>query len=93
MDSGVSRAATDAGKLAHFVQGNRSSDRVKESVKEKSADELLVHYGLAREARASTLTRLGVLLQLTPRPTSQPYSCCAYLIFEIVIGKYFCNAA
>ena len=68
MDGGVPRAATDAGKLARFVQGIRDSDRVKESVKEKSADELLVHYGLASEfnefseTKAGTLTRLGVLL-------------------------------
>jgi ATP-dependent DNA helicase RecG len=59
MDSGVSRGLADADKLARFVQGIRSSDRVKESVKEKSADELLTHYGLAQGA---TLTRLGVLL-------------------------------
>jgi len=59
MDSGVVRSAVDAGKLARFVEGIRASDRVKESVKEKSADELLTHYGLAQGA---TLTRLGVLL-------------------------------
>ena len=59
MDSGVPRGLADTDKLAHFVQGIRSSDRVKESVKEKSADELLTHYGLAQGA---TLTRLGVLL-------------------------------
>lgn len=59
MDSGVPREATDADKLARFVQGIRASDRVKDSVKEKGADELLSHYGLAQ---AHTLTRLGVLL-------------------------------
>ena len=59
MDSSVPRGATDAGKLAHFVQAIRSSDRVKDSVKEKGADELLTHYGLAL---GNTLTRLGVLL-------------------------------
>ncbi len=59
MDSGVPRGLVDADKLARFVQGIRSSDRVKDSVKEKSADELLAHYGLAQGA---TLTRLGVLL-------------------------------
>ncbi|MBK8119466.1 MAG: putative DNA binding domain-containing protein [Sulfuritalea sp.] len=47
MDSSVPRGATDADKLAHFVQAIRSSDRVKDSVKEKGADELLTHYGLA----------------------------------------------
>ena len=72
MDSGVPLAATDAGKLARFVQGIRDADRVKESVKEKSADELLLHYGLAcplnasSEASAGTLTRLGVLLLGAP---------------------------
>jgi ATP-dependent DNA helicase RecG len=59
MESGVSRGAVDADKLAHFVQGIHNSDRVKDSVKEKGADELLTHYGLAQ---GNTLTRLGVLL-------------------------------
>lgn len=59
MESGVSRGAVDADKLAHFVQGIHNSDRVKDSVKEKGADELLPHYGLAQ---GNTLTRLGVLL-------------------------------
>lgn len=59
MDSGVPRGAADTDKLAHFVQAIRSSDRVKDSVKEKSTDELLAHYGLAQ---SGTLTRLGVLL-------------------------------
>ena len=59
MDSGVSRNAAAPGKLAHFVENIRASDRVKDSVKEKSADELLTHYGLAQN---TSLTRLGVLL-------------------------------
>jgi ATP-dependent DNA helicase RecG len=59
MDSGVSRAAADPTKLGRFVDAIRASDRVKESVKEKSADELLSHYALAQGA---SLTRLGVLL-------------------------------
>ena len=59
MDSAVPRDATDADKLARFLQGIRDSDRVKDSVKEKGADELLTHYGLAL---GDTLTRLGVLL-------------------------------
>jgi ATP-dependent DNA helicase RecG len=59
MDSGVARAAVDAGKLGRFVEGIHASDRVKDSVKEKSADELLTHYALAQ---GPTLTRLGVLL-------------------------------
>jgi len=59
MDSGVARGAADAEKLARFVQGVRASDRVKDSVKEKGADELMTHYGLAQ---GETLTRLGVLL-------------------------------
>ncbi|WP_305726033.1 ATP-binding protein [Hydrogenophaga sp.] len=59
MDSAVPRPAVDADKLARFVAGIRDSDRVKDSVKEKSDDELLTHYGLAQ---GQTLTRLGVLL-------------------------------
>ena len=59
MDSGVPRTAADADKLVRFVQGIRASARVKDSVKEKDADELLIHYGLAQ---GDTFTRLGVLL-------------------------------
>lgn len=59
MESGVPRDATDADKLARFVQGIQASDRVKDSVKEKGANELLTHYGLAL---GNTMTRLGVLL-------------------------------
>lgn len=59
MDSSVPRSAADPAKLANFAQGIRTSGRVKDSVKEKSADELLTHYGLAQ---GRTLTRLGVLL-------------------------------
>jgi len=59
MDSEFLRSAADPGKLARFVEGIHASDRVKDSVKEKSADELLTHYGLAKN---TTLTRLGVLL-------------------------------
>ncbi len=59
MDSGVSRGAAAADKLAAFVKGIAASGRVKESVKEKGADALLTHYGLAQGA---TLTRLGALL-------------------------------
>ena len=59
MDSSVPRAGADADKLARFVQGIRSSDRVKDSVKEKGDHELLAHYGLSL---GNSLTRLGVLL-------------------------------
>lgn len=59
MGSSVSRAAADPMKLGRFVEAIRASDRVKDSVKEKSADELLSHYALAQGA---SLTRLGVLL-------------------------------
>ena len=59
MNSRVRRDAGDADKLARFVQGIRGSDRVKDSVNEKSADELMTHYGLAA---GETLTHLGVLL-------------------------------
>jgi len=59
MDSRVSRNEVDAVKLANFIVAIRASDRVKDSVKEKSADELLTHYALAE---GLTLTYLGVLL-------------------------------
>ncbi|NTV68692.1 MAG: ATP-dependent DNA helicase [Azonexaceae bacterium] len=59
MDSGISRNSADVDKLNRFVLAIRGSDRVKDSVKEKGAEELLGHYGLAQGA---TLTRLGVLL-------------------------------
>lgn len=59
MDSDVPRGSADSAKQASFVQSIRSSGRVKDSVKEKSADELLTHYALAQ---GRTLTRLGVLL-------------------------------
>lgn len=59
MDGGVPRAAAKPDKLARFVEGIRASGRVKDSVKEKNADELLTHYGMAQ---GPTLTRLGVLL-------------------------------
>ena len=56
---GIPRTAVDAAKLKAFVTGIRASSRVKASVKEKTPDELLTHYGLANGA---TLTNLGVLL-------------------------------
>ena len=59
MASGVLRAAADPDKLERFVRGIGVSGRAKESVKEKGADELLTHYGLAE---GDCLTRLGVLL-------------------------------
>lgn len=55
----IPRAAADVAKLAQWVVGIRGSDRVKSSVKEKSDDELLEHYGLAI---GGLLTNLGVLL-------------------------------
>lgn len=54
----VSRGETDPQKLATFVAGIRASDRVKESVKEKSEDELLDHYLLAY---GKWLTNQGIL--------------------------------
>ncbi len=57
--SGTTRASADSSKVDHVVETLRSSDRVKASVKEKSVDELLDHYGLAN---AGVLTNLGVLL-------------------------------
>ena len=55
----VPRANVDADKLAAWTGGLRGSDRVKASVKEKSDDELVQHYGLAS---GGVLTNLGVLL-------------------------------
>lgn len=54
----VPRGQVDAAKLVDFLAGIRTSDRVKPSVKEKSADELPDHYQLAR---GEWLTHLGVL--------------------------------
>lgn len=54
----IPRQYTDGVKFAALVSALRSSDRVKNSVKEKSDDELLDHYLLAR---GDVLTHLGVL--------------------------------
>jgi ATP-dependent DNA helicase RecG len=59
MDSRVLRQGTDPARLDRIVTAVRASDRVKDSVREKSPDELLTHYGLAQ---GGTLTCLGVLL-------------------------------
>lgn len=56
---GVARANADAAKVERFCTSLRASDRVKPSVKEKTDDELLEHYGLAE---GDVLTNLGVLL-------------------------------
>jgi len=55
----VPRADADAAKVEHLCAGLRASDRVKPSVKEKTDDELLTHYGLAK---GDMLTNLGILL-------------------------------
>lgn len=54
----VPREAAYHGKLSRFIGAIRASDRVKASVKEKSADELLDHYQLAN---GQYLTNLGIL--------------------------------
>lgn len=54
----VPRAQPDPVKRAALIAGLRASDRVKPSVKEKTDDELLDHYLLAR---GEWLTHLGVL--------------------------------
>lgn len=54
----VPRSEFDPQKLASFVAGIRASDRVKESVKEKTEEELLDHYLLAH---GEWLTNLGIL--------------------------------
>lgn len=57
--AGLHRSSLDADKCAAFVAAVRASPRVKESVKEKSADELLDHYDLTA---GDTVTHLGALL-------------------------------
>lgn len=57
--AGLVRSALDAEKCAAFVAAVRASARVKDSVKEKSADELLAHYDLTG---GDTVTHLGALL-------------------------------
>jgi ATP-dependent DNA helicase RecG len=52
------RVEADAAKRYKLLQALRASDRVKASVKEKTDDELLDHYQLAR---GHDLTNLGVL--------------------------------
>jgi ATP-dependent DNA helicase RecG len=54
----VDRSRIDPAKLDAFIAGIRASDRVKPSVKEKSAEELIDHYSLALGA---LLTNLGIL--------------------------------
>lgn len=72
----VTRTEAENAKLCKLLQALRASDRVKNSVKEKSDDELLDHYQLAQGAQ---LTNLGVLCigrqqhraQLTSAPVIQ----------------------
>jgi ATP-dependent DNA helicase RecG len=59
---GTPTAAADRTKLAKWTAAIRASSRVNASVKEKSDQELLGHYALAR---GGTLTNLGVLLLCT----------------------------
>lgn len=55
----VPRTSADATKVASLCTRLRASDRVKPSVKDKTDDELLTHYGLAK---GDVLTNLGILL-------------------------------
>ncbi len=55
----VPRARCDATKRRNLCAALRASDRIKESVREKTDAELLQHYGLAS---GEVLTNLGVLL-------------------------------
>lgn len=57
--AGLARSGLDADKSAAFVAAIRASDRVKDSVKEKSADELLDHCDLTD---GGNVTHLGALL-------------------------------
>lgn len=54
----IPRVQVDPAKLAAFAARIRASDRVKDSVKEKSDDELLDHYGFAD---GEWLTNLGIM--------------------------------
>lgn len=56
---GVAAANADAAKVERLCERLRSSDRVKSTVKEKSDQELINHYGLTRNG---LLTNLGILL-------------------------------
>lgn len=56
---GVPRVRIDGTKCRDLYGALRASDRVKASVREKTDDELLEHYGLSS---GDTLTNLGVLL-------------------------------
>lgn len=62
--AGVARDQLDAQKIAAWCGDIRSSDRVKDAVKEKNDRELLVHYRLSDEGFA---TNLGILLLGKPR--------------------------
>ncbi len=53
------QADIDVDKLNDFISSIHASDRVKDSVKDKSPDELLDHYQLAS---GNCLTHLGILL-------------------------------
>lgn len=55
----VPRSMADATKLEKWLKDIRDSSRVKASVKEKTDNELLEHYGLAK---GKVLTNLGILL-------------------------------
>lgn len=56
---GVVRVSASRSKIDRLVERLRASDRVRSSVKEKSREELLEHYGLVD---GKILTNLGVLL-------------------------------
>ena len=55
----AARTDVDTDKLNDFVRSIHESERVKDSVKDKSPDELLDHYQLAS---GNSLTHLGILL-------------------------------
>ena len=59
IETNIPLCNADTEKTKNFVQAIRHSTRVKQSVKEKTQEELLNHYGLAN---GNSLTNLGVLL-------------------------------
>ncbi len=61
--AGLTRSSLDAEKCNAFMAAVRASSRVKDSVREKSADELLAHYDLTAGGTVTPqVTHLGALL-------------------------------
>jgi hypothetical protein len=70
------RVEADAAKRYKLLQALRASDRVKASVKEKTDDELLDHYQLARGTTSPTWACCALAANITApnRPRHRSYS-------------------